>query len=275
MPASATHAQQRASDPNQSVWVAASAGSGKTKVLTDRVLRLLLSGVAPHKVLCITYTKAAAAEMQNRIHTRLSTWVMLDEPALTQELEMLTGQSPSADLLRRARQLFAVMLEAVPNIRIQTIHAFCQSVLARFPMEAGVQPGFQVMEDRMSRELLDIAAQRLMQYGDAANTQKDINERLKLAIRRISAEMGEWGFDKLLRAIIKERQAYHTLLQRDVLEVEVALYQSENFENKDINQNDFMSLIMPDDAARTMLRETAAAMEAYGCLLYTSPSPRD
>ncbi len=264
MPASATLAQQHASDPNQSVWVAASAGSGKTKVLTDRVLRLLLSGVPPHKILCITYTKAAAAEMQNRIHKRLSKWVMMADEALTAELEALTGQTPSPDLQRRARQLFALMLEAVPNIRIQTIHAFCQSVLARFPMEAGVQPGFSVMEERMSQELLDIAAHRLMQYGDREHVSGDIEERLQQAIKHVSMQLGEWGFDKVLSAIIGKRQAYHRLLRAELPKVELAMYASEGFESCDVTADDFEYLIMPDDKARTTLREIAETLEVDG-----------
>ncbi|MGE5441509.1 MAG: UvrD-helicase domain-containing protein, partial [Bacteroidota bacterium] len=118
--------QRVASDPTASVWVAASAGTGKTKVLTDRVLRLMLGGTEPRRILCLTYTKAAAAEMANRIAERLGDWATADEEELGRTLIDLLGQQPTDDQRRLARQLFARVLDAPGGLNIQTIHAFCQ-----------------------------------------------------------------------------------------------------------------------------------------------------
>ncbi|MDE2512512.1 MAG: UvrD-helicase domain-containing protein, partial [Alphaproteobacteria bacterium] len=151
-------AQQRlAADPAASVWVAASAGTGKTKVLTDRALALLLAGSEPARILCLTFTKAAAAEMAIRIGTRLGAWATMSDADLRKNLTSLTGNDADADQLDRARQLFARVLDAPGGMRIETIHAFCQSLLRRFPLEAGIPPHFRVMEDRSAAEAMEHA----------------------------------------------------------------------------------------------------------------------
>ena len=145
----ATERQNQASRPDTSTWLAANAGSGKTRVLIDRVARLLLDGVDPQKILCLTYTKAAASEMQNRLFQRLGQWAMLDDAALTAALADLdAGGDRSAPVLRRARTLFARAIETPGGLKIQTIHSFCASLLRRFPLEAGVSPQFKEAEDR-------------------------------------------------------------------------------------------------------------------------------
>ena len=133
----ATRQQGRAADPASSVWVSASAGTGKTKVLTDRVLALMLAGTSPHRILCLTFTKAAAAEMANRIAKTLSAWVIEPEGTLVPEIERLLGHPPTNKDLTISRRLFARVLETPGGMKIETIHAFCQSVLRRFPLEAG------------------------------------------------------------------------------------------------------------------------------------------
>jgi ATP-dependent helicase/nuclease subunit A len=156
--------QARASDPGASTWVSANAGSGKTKVLIDRVARLLLGGVAPERILCLTYTKAAAAEMQVRLFGRLGGWAMLPEADLRHALEALGGAAVDDAGLARARRLFAQAIETPGGLRIQTIHSFCASLLRRFPLEAGVSPAFREMEDRATTlligEVLDDLADR-------------------------------------------------------------------------------------------------------------------
>ncbi|MTH65229.1 double-strand break repair helicase AddA [Paracoccus shanxieyensis] len=142
----ATLAQVRAADPVRSTWLTANAGSGKTRVLTDRVARLLLAGTAPEKILCLTYTKAAATEMQNRLLQRLGKWAMLPEPDLRDELARL-GEGSAPDL-PAARRLFARAIEAPGGLKVQTIHSFCAGVLRRFPIEAGVPHGFTELDDR-------------------------------------------------------------------------------------------------------------------------------
>ncbi|KAJ57227.1 hypothetical protein ACMU_01665 [Actibacterium mucosum KCTC 23349] len=150
----ATERQVQAADPMASTWLSANAGSGKTRVLTDRVARLLLSGVRPQHILCLTYTKAAASEMQNRLFKRLGEWAMLDEGTLRANLEQL-GLDDRVDsaTIAEARRLFARAIETPGGLKIQTIHSFCASLLRRFPLEAGVSPQFTEMDDRTAAQL--------------------------------------------------------------------------------------------------------------------------
>lgn len=157
-PDARTLAQQGlASDPDNSAWVAANAGAGKTHVLTQRVLRLLLGGAAPESLLCLTYTKAAAAEMRDRVTRRLAGWAVMQEEVLASEIEALTERRPDAERLRFARTLFARALETPGGLRINTIHAFAESLLHRFPLEAGVPFGFTVIEQARQSELIEAA----------------------------------------------------------------------------------------------------------------------
>ena len=159
----AAHAQRLAAHPKHSAWVAASAGSGKTKVLTDRVLNLLLEGCAPERLLCLTFTKAAAAEMANRVRTRLGEWAIASAEALIQSLTDLIGASPSPEQCTRARSLFATTLDTPGGLKIQTIHSFCQSLLKRFPLEADLSPFFKVATDTEQKSLLKQAFYRAME----------------------------------------------------------------------------------------------------------------
>ncbi len=153
-PFEATSAQVKAADPASSTWLSANAGSGKTRVLTDRVARLLLADVEPQRILCLTYTKAAATEMQNRLFQRLGEWAMMPDDRLTVALAEL-GEIVALDRahLGRARRLFARAIETPGGLRIQTIHSFCASLLRRFPLEAGVSPNFVELDDRAARLL--------------------------------------------------------------------------------------------------------------------------
>ena len=160
--ATATDKQILASDPLSSAWVAANAGSGKTHVLVDRVIRMMLMGIEPARILCLTFTKAAAAEMASRLFERLSGWIALDDTALTATLEELGATVESPDNLRLARRLFTRALETPGGLKIQTIHAFCERLLQLFPVEAGVVPGFTVMDDRTAREALEAARDRVL-----------------------------------------------------------------------------------------------------------------
>ncbi|MFN3824970.1 MAG: double-strand break repair helicase AddA [Pseudorhodobacter sp.] len=152
----ATRRQITAADPAASTWLSANAGSGKTRVLTDRVARMLLSGVDPGQILCLTYTKAAASEMQNRLFARLGEWAMKEDAALRAALSDLgVTDALSGDALVRARRLFARAIETPGGLRIQTIHSFCASLLRRFPLEAGVSPLFTELDDRSAKLLRD------------------------------------------------------------------------------------------------------------------------
>ncbi len=165
----ATERQVQASSPKNSTWLSANAGSGKTRVLTDRVARLLLQGVLPQHILCLTYTKAAASEMQNRLFKRLGSWAMKGDKALRHDLsELGVDDSIAQKDLQQARTLFARAIETPGGLKIQTIHSFCASLLRRFPLEAGVSPLFTEMEDRTAALLRqDITDQ--MAGGDDAH----------------------------------------------------------------------------------------------------------
>lgn len=198
--AEADRAQRRAADPAASVWVAASAGTGKTKVLTDRVLNLLLAGADPGRILCLTFTKAAAAEMSARISAKLSEWAVIGETDLTGQLDRLLGRQPMQDQIALARRLFARTLDTPGGLKIQTIHAFCQAVLKRFPLEAGLPPHFQVMDDRTANERLSDARDRVLNMASAA-PESPLGEALRLINRRFAEET----FDGLVSELLMER----------------------------------------------------------------------
>src|SRR5688572_25837793 len=146
--------QRRAADPRASAWVSANAGAGKTKVLTDRVVRLLLDGAHPGRLLCLTFTKAAAANMAIRVFERLGRWVTLDDATLTRELVELEGQRPTPAKLRLARRLFARAVETPGGLKIETIHAFCERLLHLVPFEANVPARFAVLDESQAAELV-------------------------------------------------------------------------------------------------------------------------
>lgn len=161
--------QRQASIPTRHVWVRASAGSGKTKVLIDRLLRLLLPdpdtgapGVNPDKILCLTFTKAGAAEMSLRLQKRLLEWSAIEKDELAIRLRELTGQEADEDFIRAARRLLARILDAPSRLRILTIHSFCQSVLGRFPVETGLSPDFKVIEEGEASEYLKNALHEIL-----------------------------------------------------------------------------------------------------------------
>lgn len=161
--------QRIAADPTISAFVTANAGSGKTKTLIDRVARLLLAGVEPQAILCVTYTKAAAAEMQRRLFDRLGKWSVTSDADLRAELVKLVGEADArydAKSLSDARALFAKALETPGGLKIQTIHAFCEKLLRRFPLEAGVSPGFTVMDDQAGAAIARAARRAVAAWVD-------------------------------------------------------------------------------------------------------------
>ena len=192
--------QQKASDPNASAWVAASAGTGKTRVLTDRVLRLLLDGTPPERILCLTFTKAAASEIAIRTHDRLSEWATVPEPALAGQLGDLCGETADADRLARARGLFATVLDAAEGVRIKTIHAFCESLLSRFPLEAGLAPHFTVMDARTTEELLTASRDVVL-----ARAQPDDPSPLTDALAQITRRLTEVQFSAIMAELARQR----------------------------------------------------------------------
>ena len=205
----ATLEQLRAADPTVCAWVAASAGSGKTQVLRDRVLRLLLSGARPTGILCLTFTRAAAAEMANRIANRLRDWAVSGDEALIKDLAALIGVSPNRETVRTARRLFAKVLDAPGGMRIETIHAFCQSLLRRFPLEARVAPHFRLIEDR-EQALLQFEAREAMLVAARSGQSQPVAAALARAVGRIS----EGRLVELLGEFLGARDRLATLERR-------------------------------------------------------------
>jgi len=163
--------QRLASDPLLSAWVSANAGTGKTEVLVRRTLRLLLARFRPESILCLTYTKTAAAEMQNRLLKELAGWATMTAEDLQKKLEVLLGRAPEQEELITARRLFARTLEAEGGLKIHTIHGFCERLLQRFPLESRVTPHFSVLGEReqatMRREAFDAAISRAAEEKDS------------------------------------------------------------------------------------------------------------
>ena len=207
MPDHIARSQRAASDPTSSVWVTANAGSGKTYVLTARVLRLLLSGVKPEEILCLTYTKAAAAEMRGRVAERLGQWTLMDDAALAASLTDLEGAPPIAAMILRARSLFAHALETPGGLKIQTIHAFCESVLHRFPKEAGVPFDFTVLEDHQRDTMLVEAREQVIAAGVRGTENTAAVETLMGLLSEFQIEQSiveALGQQRILRKVLAE-----------------------------------------------------------------------
>nr|WP_290919101.1 UvrD-helicase domain-containing protein [Hyphomonas sp. 34-62-18] len=230
----AVKAQAGAANPNVSAFATANAGSGKTKVLIDRVARLLLRredgrpGAEPDSILCVTYTRAAANEMLTRLFRTLGDWAVKEDDSLREALAKLEGRIPesySRDDLRDARRLFARALETPGGLRIETIHAFCARILRRFPLEAGVVPGFTEMEDRDARALWQAAKERAILEaakfapGDLALiTREAMNEGASSALDALKAsgaavmrfaERHDFVIDRMMKALRADLGAPH------------------------------------------------------------------
>jgi ATP-dependent helicase/nuclease subunit A len=201
-------AQRRAATPHASAWVSASAGTGKTRVLIDRLLWLMLDGTDPSRILCLTFTRAAAAEMANRLAEELARWATLRSGALVQALQELTGRMPDDGAIARSRQLFARTLDTPGGIKISTIHAFCQSLLRRFPLEAGVPAEFGVMDERSAREALIEAGERVV---TAARDGEDRNLAQALAV--VAGHAAEERFGTLMAALAADRAKLRQVLR--------------------------------------------------------------
>ncbi len=195
--------QVEASDPGVTTWLSANAGSGKTRVLTDRVARLLLAGVQPQHILCLTYTKAAATEMQNRLFRLLGEWAMKPDAALhaaLRELGTETALAPETlapETLAAARRLFARAIEAPGGLRIQTIHSFCATLLRRFPLESGVSPQFTELDDRAARLLragiLEELADGLAPEAVAAAARAYTGDEFTRVMEQVAAQRGNFA----------------------------------------------------------------------------------
>ncbi len=197
--------QRAAADPAVSAFVAASAGSGKTKLLTDRLLRLMLGGAAPERILCLTFTKAAAAEMALRLQRRLGEWVSLSDAALDARLQAL-DVTPAPAIRATARALFARVLDLPGGMRISTIHGFCQSLLRRFPLEAGISPHFRLIEDNDQEDALAEAGEDMLAAADPPS---------EAALTLLAGLVSAADFHDLVRNLLAERPRLEAVAGRD------------------------------------------------------------
>ena len=256
--ARATAAQHQASSPDQSIWVSANAGTGKTRVLTWRVLRLLVDGADPAEILAITYTRGAATEMRNRIYDSITTWPYAEKTELITELKGIGISSPTEKQITRARNLFAQLLDATAFLRIETIHAFCQSVLRRFPREAEVNPYFRVMEEDQSLKLKEDAL--ITTLHQSMDKITDALERLAL-VRDV---------DDIIK-LMRNMSAYPALLEQanlDPVKVKTAIFDLMDCGDFASDPKQVLGLIdqmaSPDAALEASLRKIAAAFQCHG-----------
>lgn len=209
--------QAAAANPLKSVWVGASAGTGKTKVLIDRVLRLMLpraqqdakSATRPERILCLTFTKTAAAEMSNRIYKRLARWAVMEEAKLAEDLSALIGAPADAVIVREARRLFARVLDTPGGLKIMTIHSFCQSVLKRFPVEAGLPPHFELMDEQSAIEYL-LNCQRGMIAAARAQPESPVAE----AFATLALYLNQEDMSGLMAQIMAKRSLLEAILRK-------------------------------------------------------------
>ena len=199
--------QALAADPTRSVWVSANAGSGKTHVLSRRVIRLLLDDVEPSKILCLTYTKAAAANMANRVFAALSAWTSLDEEKLAAEIEEIEDTPPTREKLRLARQLFARALETPGGLKIQTIHAFCESILHQFPLEANIAGHFELLDPLMEAALVADASRDMITSAAGGG-----EPALTAAFQTVLSRGGENALERLISECVAKRDPLRAFL---------------------------------------------------------------
>ncbi len=194
IPEAALDAQATATHPRKNVWVSANAGSGKTHVLSERVIRLLLNGTPPARILCLTYTRAAAAVMQSRIFRTLSSWNELDDVQLQETLTRFENKPVNAQKLTYARQLFARALETPGGLKIQTIHAFCESLLHQFMLEANIAGHFELPDDISRKKLQQESRRQLL-------ARRDVQPALQQLLQVIS----EHTFNQLLYEAVEKQ----------------------------------------------------------------------
>src|SRR3984957_18942838 len=183
-----------ASDPEIYAWVAANDGAGKTYTLANRVARLLLGEAKPERILCLTFTMAAAAEMQDRLFKQLGGWAMLPDENLRAEIMRIGGDAHED--LAKARRLFAAALETPGGLKVLTLHAFCQVVLSRFPLEAGVPPAFEVLDDQSARQFVSQARQHVLDRAGSGDRE------LADAVSLLVTEAGEFKLSGILDAAL-------------------------------------------------------------------------
>ncbi len=261
--------QQIASDPNKSVWVMASAGSGKTKVLTDRILRLLLEDVNPDKILCLTYTKVASIEMQKRLNDELQKWVIIEESELVKKLENLIGFKPNAKIILKARNLLIKNLDAEFKIKIQTIHSFCQSILKSFPFEANIPINFELIDDNKSKIIMQDCQRKILQNCV-------FDEKLINIITKINSDISDETLNELIQELLTNKEKIYQLkeyfgdLNNDLYEYLIQKFdnnfqekESQNHQEKFFKFIDKLNLISLRNFANHLAKSTPMDFKNY------------
>jgi ATP-dependent helicase/nuclease subunit A len=248
-----TRDQADASRPDSHVWLSASAGTGKTAVLSSRVLRLLLQDVPPERILCLTFTKAGAAEMAERVHSRLARWVQSKGPDVARDLIAL-GEDPGPESVAKARLLFAKVLDATGGgLRIQTIHSFCQALLAAFPLEAGLVPGFKPLDDRGQAELSRKALIAMIETAE-----RDRDQPVLDAIEMLALRLSEAGTQVYLQRCVPATEAL------ELLPADLSAALLEYFNLPDDVEGAILAACADDAFPVRALRRVANANAAWG-----------
>lgn len=233
--------QKNALNIDNSIWVSASAGSGKTTILVKRLLKLLLNNIDLSKIVCITYTKTGANEMKTRIYKELSKWVILNDDDLKRNLSEFYLSYSDTDLLLKARTLFARVIDNIDELKILTIHSFCQQILKKFPLEAGILPNFEIMEN--SKELINDCTNKFLKNIDKY---PDFSDK----IRNIIKYKNEEQFYSLINAVLAKQQDLNLILsfnydfKNDLYKL-FGLYKNDtekNFLNEFINNLGFVDV---------------------------------
>jgi len=247
--------QQIASNPRNSAWVFASAGSGKTKILTDRVLRLLLDNVSPNKILCLTFTKVAAAEMQSRINNELAKWILCDNAELQKKLTALSGDFPTENELKRARILFVKILDEDSKIKVQTIHSFCQTLIKIFPFEAKVKPNFEVLESNQEKLLLKTAQKEVLKKAL-------VNEDLKKLVQETNAKLHEESFSGLVANLLNKKEQLNSLKEKffGIENIIAEIFKNFGFRNEDGNISKKSLEQIQDDEAKNFQQQNQPSL---------------
>ena len=249
----ATRSQQHAADPYRSIWVSANAGTGKTRVLTYRILRLLLAGAGVPDILAVTYTRAAASEMRDRLYKILARWAVMTGSELDEAISNVGIEHPTQQHRKRARRLFATLLDKPVGLRIETLHAFAQSVLRRFPVEAGIHPHFDIASDIQKIALKQASIATMLASPD---------EVVKTALVNISLFHGEVELMKLVPTLFDERHLLRQVSTRPI-EVKRKLFEGLGLgayvdTNPDVVRDNLLDAFIADADAETLGRVAQA-----------------
>ncbi|ABV76693.1 UvrD-helicase domain-containing protein [Rickettsia rickettsii] len=218
--------QREASDPNYSVWVSASAGTGKTKILTDRFLRLLITGVEPSNILCLTFTNAAAIEMQVRINSRLKYLSLCNAEKLEEALFLMSGNKPSPQDTENAKTLYDKILNSNKLLNIYTIHAFCQKILNTFPSEAGITPEFTILEETKLQDIF-------LNIRNEIYLSDEHNDLMKILLNRFHEITLQDIFTEIIEQQIKFRKLFiNKQIPKEISNKRLALGELNNIYDK-------------------------------------------